>query len=153
MRTSNEAVLNGRRWEEPVTTAEETKRPLPHPSELTQPFWDATREHKLVMQRCTNCGTWTWLPQPVCRKCLTPTLEWTPTSGRGTVYTYVIMHRSTLPSFTAPYVIAVVELEEGTRFFTNIVGCDPKDVKIGMPVEVRFNDQGEVSLPEFAPRS
>lgn len=136
-----------------TSTEAAASRPLPHPSELTQPFWDATKEHKLVMQRCSKCKDWVWLPQLVCRRCLEDTLEWTPTSGRGTVYTYVVMHRATLPSFTAPYVIGVVELEEGARFFTNIVGCDPKDVKIGMPVEVAFSDQGSVSLPEFRPRS
>ena len=131
----------------------EAKRPLPHPSELTQPFWDATKDHKLVMQRCSNCNDWVWLPQPVCRRCLTPTLEWTPTSGKGTIYTYVVMHRATAPTFESPYTIAVVELDEGARFLTNIVDIAPADVKIGMPVEVKFNDQGDLSLPEFKPRS
>jgi hypothetical protein len=88
-----------------------------------------------------------------CRECLTETLEWTEVSGRGRVYTFVRLHKAAHPAFTAPYTIAVVELEEGPRIFTDLVEVDPKDVHIDMPVEVAFEIVGPVGLYHFRPRS
>jgi len=119
---------------------------------LSRPFWDATREARLVIPRCTTCGQFCWLPQLACPRCRTETLEWTDVSGRAEVYSYVTVHTSMTPGIEAPYTVAVVTLEEGPRFFTNIVDVDPAEVRIGMPVRVKFEDAGPVSLPRFAPR-
>lgn len=135
-----------------MTSATEPSRPLPHPSELTQPFWDATKEGRMVIQQCSTCKSFVWTPQMACRKCLTPTLEWTEVSGKGTVYTYVVLHKAAHPAFTAPYAIAVVELDEGPKFFTDLVEVNVDDIAIGMPVEVAFEDAGPVALPHFRPR-
>jgi len=135
-----------------MTSAETWQRPLPTPSPLSEPFWQATREGRLVIQRCTRCGEYVWVPQMVCRTCLTETLEWTPVSGRGTVYTFVVIHRAATPAFTAPYAIVVVELEEGPRILSDMVDVDPAAVAIGMPVEVAFEDAGSVGLYHFRPR-
>lgn len=135
-----------------MTRKGETERPLPRPNSLTQPFWDATKEYRLIVQRCTTCGTYVWTPQVACRECLTETLEWADVSGRGTVYTYVVIHHAAIPAFKAPYTIAVVELEEGPRIFTDLVDVAPEDVRIDMPVEVAWEDVGPVALYHFRPR-
>ena len=131
---------------------DEWKRPLPTPSPLTEPFWKATREGRLVMQRCTRCGEYVWTPQLVCRTCLTETLEWTPVSGRGTIYTFVVIHRAATPAFTAPYAVVVVQLDEGPHILSDMVDVDAAEVHIGMPVEVTFEDAGAVGLYHFRPR-
>jgi hypothetical protein len=135
-----------------MTSRGETNRPLPRPTALTQPFWDATREGRLIVQRCTTCGTYVWTPQMACRECLTETLEWAEVSGRGSIHTFVVMHHAAIPAFKAPYTLAVVELEEGPRMFSDIVGCDPADVRIDMPVEVQWEFLGPVGLYHFRPR-
>jgi uncharacterized OB-fold protein len=121
-------------------------------TEDTQFFWDGVKAHRLLIQRCGGCGTLRHPPRPMCPHC--HSLEWDSieASGRGTVYSFVIPRHPPLPWFPEPYVVALVELEEGTRLVTNLVGVDPKDVSIGMPVRVRFEafDDGLV-LPLFAP--
>jgi len=130
----------------------EWKRPLPAPSPLTEPFWKATREGRLVIQRCIRCGEYVWTPQLVCRTCLTETLEWTPVSGRGAIYTFVVIHRAATPAFKAPYTIVVVQLDEGPHILSDMVDVDPADVRIGMPVEVAFENAGEIGFYHFRPR-
>ena len=128
----------------------ETERPIPRPTPLTQPFWDATKEGRLVLQRCSTCREFVWTPQMVCRSCLTETLEWTEVSGQGSVYTFVIMHTAAIPAFKAPYTIAVVELAEGPRMFTDIVDIDPAEVRIGMKVSAVYETVAEnVGVPKF----
>ena len=135
-----------------TTETEQWTRPLPTRTALTAPFWDATAEGRLVMQRCSTCGEYVWTPQMACRSCLTETLEWTPISGRGEIYTFVVLHRPATPAFTAPYAIVVVEMEEGPRILSDMVDVDPADVHIGMPVEVAFEPAGDVGLYHFRPR-
>ena len=135
-----------------LTSGGAANRPIPHPSPVSAPFWEATKQGKFLMQRCTTCNQYVWTPQMLCRTCLTDTLEWTEALGRGTVYSYVILEKSAVPAISAPYAIAVVELEEGGRFFTSLVDVDVDDVTIGMPVEVAFEDVGPVALPFFRPR-
>ena len=135
-----------------MTTTTGWKRPLPTPSPLTRPFWEATKQGRLVLQRCSRCGEYVWTPQPVCRTCLTETLEWTPVSGRGSIYSFVVIERAATPAFNAPYAIVVVELEEGPRMLSDLVDVNVEDVRIGMPVEVAFEDAGEVGLYHFRPR-
>jgi len=115
-------------------------------------FWDALRQHRLVIQRCVDCGSLRHPPRPMCPRC--NSLEWdtVEASGRGTVTSFVIPHHPPLPWFPEPFVVALVDLEEGTRIVTNVVGVAPDAVTIGMAVQVRFEpfDDGLV-LPLFVP--
>jgi uncharacterized OB-fold protein len=115
-------------------------------------FWDAVRQHRLLVQRCVNCDARRHPPRPMCPRC--HSLEWDTieASGRGTVYSFVIPHHPPLPWFPEPFVVALVDLEEGTRLVTNIVGIAPDAVRMGMPVHVHFEhfDDGLV-LPLFVP--
>jgi uncharacterized protein len=117
-------------------------RPLPRPTPVSAPYWEAARRHELAIQRCASCQRHVFYPRLNCPACGSQQLDWVTASGRGTVYTYTIARRPTHPAFAGrtPYVIAIVELEEGPRMTTNIVGCDPDSVQIGMPVEAAFED-------------
>jgi uncharacterized OB-fold protein len=129
-------------------------RPLPRPSALTEPFWDAARSHELRIQHCLDCGHYIFYPRYLCPDCGGDRLEWKRVSGRGTVFTYTVARKPTHPAFAdrVPYVIAVVELEEGPKLTTNIVGIDPEDVSIGLPVQVAWEDAGDIVLVDFEPR-
>lgn len=116
--------------------------PLPSPTPLSRPFWDACRDRRLVLQRCDNCAAFRWTPQILCTKCLSDTYAWTQVSGRAVVYSCTVVHRPPLPAFSAPYALAVVTLEEGPLMLTNIVGCEPDLVHIDMRVEVVFEPLG-----------
>ncbi len=130
-------------------------RPIPPTSALTQPYWDAARRGQMAVQRCAGCGHRPFPPRATCPSCGASTLSWSPVSGRATVYSYTIAHRSPHPAFAGqlPLVVAIVELEEGPRMFTNIVGCDPADVEVGMAVEAAFEpiDDTDMVLPVFTP--
>lgn len=137
-------------------TAEKSEAPrfLPQPTDLSRPFWEAARRHELLIQRCYACEHYIFYPRYNCPHCGSRELHWAKASGRGRVYTYTVARRPTHPAFAdrVPYVIAIVELEEGPRMTTNIVGCDPDSVRIDMPVEVRFWDvSDEMSLVMFRP--
>jgi uncharacterized OB-fold protein len=129
--------------------------PLPVPTPETRPFWEAARRHELCLQRCRTCGRHVFYPRVACPHCFGRDLEWQRVSGRGTLHTFTVVHRGQrefpLPT---PYVIAVVELDEGPRLMTNLVGiaADAAKVHIGMPVEVVFEDvSAEIALPRFRP--
>ena len=129
-------------------------KPLPQPNEVSQPFWDAAKRHELQIQHCNSCGTHIFYPREACSQCLSPDLIWIPVSGKGTLYSYTIAQAPTHPAFAedVPYVIAIVELEEGPRITTNLVGCSPDHVTIGMPVMASFEEvTPEVTLVKFRP--
>ena len=127
--------------------------PLPRPTPLSRPHWDACREGRLLVQRCTGCGTHVFIPRPVCTACLGQDLEWVESSGRGTLYSYTTVHRPQRPEFDVPYTVAIVELEEGWHMLTNLVEFDPDALEVGMPVEVHFREMTpEITLPLFRPR-
>jgi uncharacterized OB-fold protein len=93
------------------------------------------------------------IPAPVCTTCFGPDLEWTDSSGRGTIYSFTVVWRPQTPAFTVPYVVAIVEMEEGWYTLTNIVECPHEEVAIGLPVEVVFIPMNEeITLPMFRPR-
>jgi uncharacterized OB-fold protein len=127
-------------------------RALPVPTPETQHFWDGTAVGELRLQRCRGCSTTYFPPQPFCPSCSSDDVEVVRASGRGSLYSYVINHRPA-PGFEAPYVIAVVELEEGPRLLTNIVEVDPAPdhLPIDLPVEVVYETMGEITLPHFRP--
>jgi uncharacterized OB-fold protein len=133
------------------------RKPIPIPSPETEFFWEKVRQHELWIQRCKDCGHNYFYPRPLCPKCLSRNVEWFKASGRGTLYSYMINHRPA-PGFEeeAPYAIAVVQLEEGPRMMTNIVGIEntPEKLVLDMPLEVTFEDVlPEVTIPKWKPAS
>jgi uncharacterized OB-fold protein len=127
---------------------------LPTPDENTQPYWDGTREGKLLIKRCGDCGRAHFYPRPFCPHCWSEKVTWEEASGRGTLYTYSVVHVNDLPPFPerVPYVAAIVDLDEGPRVMTNIVDCDFDALQVGMPVEVTFREETEaVTLALFRP--
>jgi uncharacterized OB-fold protein len=130
--------------------------PLPIPDPVTRPFWDSLRAHAIQLQRCADCERFIYYPRPVCPSCLSDDLVWTPVSGRGVVHAFTIPYRHPDATFAAraPYVVALVELEEGARILSNLVDVipDPADVRVGMPVEIVYDDvTDEITLPRFRP--
>lgn len=130
-------------------------RLIPPSSELTAPYWEAARQERLVLQKCNECSHTLFPPGANCPECTATDLAWTEVSGRGTIYTFTIARRPPHPILAplCPLAIAVVELDEGPRLMTNVVGCDPEDVEIGMGVQVAFEaiDDSDVVLPVFRP--
>ena len=116
-------------------------------------FWfDAAREGRLLIQRCADCGTLRHPPGPCCPECQSFEWDTVEASGRGTLYSYVVAHHPRHPAFDFPLLVALVELEEGTRLITNLTGIAPEDVVIGMPLEVSWHDaDSELTLPLFRP--
>jgi len=127
--------------------------PAPEQTPETEPFWRATAAGQLLLQRCSGCGTIAWFPRSVCLSCQRTEFVSQPASGRGTVYSFTVVHQG-LGAYrdAGPFVVAYVELEEGPRVLTNIVGCEPSDVYIGRPVVAQFDDTGDGSaLYRFRP--
>lgn len=131
-------------------------KPLPRIDEESKGFWEACGRHELYVQRCANCGFLRHYPRALCPACLSDRTEWQRCSGKGTVYTFTVTHQNQAAGFRdeLPYVLAYVELDEGVRLLTNIVGCTPEAVRIGMPVEVVFEDvTPQITLPKVRPRA
>ena len=129
-------------------------KPVPRIDEESKGFWEACQRHELYIQRCRDCHAVRYYPRALCPSCLSDNTEWVRCSGRGIVYTFTATYQNQAPGFRdeVPYVLAYVELEEGVRLLTNIVGCAPDAVRIGMPVEVVFEDvTPDVTLPKFKP--
>lgn len=126
--------------------------PTPQVNPETQPYWDAAKEGRLLIKRCTACSTVIWYPRAICPECWSQDTEWCDASGHGTVYSYTINQRGQGPYATCgPYVLAYVELDEGPRILTNIIAGDIEAIEIGDPVEVVFHptDDTETALPRF----
>ena len=139
-----------------MADAKTYKKPLPRLDEESRGYWEALARHELYVQRCRACGTTRFYPRAVCPKCLSADTAWVRASGKGTVYSFTVTHQNQAPGFREelPYVLAIVELAEGVRMMTNVVGCPPDMVRIGMPVEVVFDDvTPDVTLPKFRPVS
>ena len=134
---------------------ERYEKPVPEPDQVTGPFWQAAKQGRLLIQRCPNCGGNQFYPQSSCRRCLSDELEWVAATGKGTVYSYTVIHRAPSRTFEpdVPYTVALVDLDEGCRMISNIVDVSPQDVHVGMQVEVVFEEiTPEISLPKFRPR-
>lgn len=137
----------------------EYAKPLPVSDPDSAMFWAACAEHRLVAQRCSDCGTWRFPPRGVCPACWSWAAEWQPLAGTGTVQSFVVPHRAYSVAFEAdlPYVIAHVEMD-GTGgtvvLIGNVVGCAWTDVRVGLPVRVVFEDAAPgVALPRFEPQA
>ena len=134
----------------------EAKRPLPRLHELdTQAFWRATKDHELRYQQCDDCDTVVFYPRRHCTGCLGNSLTWKTSSGQGTVYTYSIVRQSYHPFFRGlvPYAVAWIDLDEGPRLLSNLVGIENTldDLKIGQRVRVTWEDHEELAIPLFEP--
>lgn len=127
-------------------------RPEPPLSADTQAWWDATREHRLTVQRCRSCGHAQLYPRAICTSCGSTEVELADASGRGVVYSHTTVHRSPDPDcFLPPYVVALVRIEEGPLLLTNIVGTDPAEVRCDVEVEVTWEELADGrALPLFA---
>jgi len=129
-------------------------KPIPVPSEDSKPHWEGAKRHELCLQRCQECGAFRLPPAPLCPECTALGGEWTKVSGRGKVYSFVIFHRAYHKAFEKdlPYAVAVIELKEGPRLLSNIVGITPDQICCDMPVEVTFEDiTPDTTLPKFRP--
>jgi len=130
------------------------QKPIPVASPESKPYWDALRQHRLLIPRCASCGHRWFPPSLLCPNCNSADTTWSEVAGRGKVFSYVVFHRVYHPGFAGevPYVVALVELEEGPRMLSNIVGIPPEQVACEMPVRVVFEDiTGEATLPKFVP--
>jgi len=132
-------------------SADLNQPPLPQPDALTQPFWEACRRRVLEAPACQACGHLFLPPGPRCPRCWSARLATRTLSGEGSVFSFAVYRRSYHPSLPAPYTVALIELREGPRLISNVVGCAPEELRIGMPVRVRFDDLGEFTLPRFEP--
>lgn len=130
------------------------KKPLPRPNPDDRIFWEGCRGHQLRFQRCRHCGLVRWPPNIICPQCYSDEANWIVASGKGKVYTYAVYHQAFHPAFDSalPYVVAVVKLDEGPQFLTNIVDCSTDKISCDMPVRVTWEDiTDEFSLPKFKP--
>ncbi|MCM3567498.1 Zn-ribbon domain-containing OB-fold protein [Neobacillus mesonae] len=119
----------------------------------TRPFWEATKRRELLIQYCPTCNTHQFYPRIVCKNCLSD-VEWTTSKGKGTLYSFSEVQKVFNPDFKekVPFIVAMVELDEGPRMLTNLVGAEIEDVKIGMKVQVDFSESfGEYNLVQFRP--
>jgi uncharacterized OB-fold protein len=127
---------------------------LPTPDDDSAVYWQAARERKLLIKRCADCGRANFYPRPFCSHCWSESVAWEEASGKATLYTWSIVRRNDLPPFgqRVPYIVAIVELEEGVRMMTNIEDCAEDQIRIGMPLQVDFRvETDEFTFPVFRP--
>lgn len=120
-----------------------------------QGFWEAVRQHKLVFQKCKDCGLLVHRPRPMCPRCNSMEREWSPSTGKGVVYSWVnfVYANAAYPGIKVPYTVVVVEMAEGVRMISNLYDVKPEEVYVGMPVEVVFDDiADDLTLPKFRRR-
>jgi uncharacterized OB-fold protein len=135
----SEAPERPRRFEPPVTPT-------------TEPFWEATRERRFLLQWCTECEQPIFFPRDVCPSCMGGALEWRPSAGAGAVYTFTVEHNPQNPNLPAPYAIALIDLDEGARMMANVVGCPVDEVSVGMRVIITWEELSDGRhLPQFTP--
>jgi uncharacterized protein len=132
----------------------EYKKPLPQPTPWSKPFWEGCKRHEFLIQRCQNCQKAIFYPKLFCPDCLSSNLEWMKASGRGKIYSYMVVYSYQPTEFEGdlPYVVAIIDLDEGVRMMSNIIGCPPETVKCDMKVQVVFDDvTDDITLPKFKP--
>jgi uncharacterized OB-fold protein len=130
-----------------------SERPQPQPRGEERVWFDAAAEGWLALGHCRACGAW-FMPRVICPKCWSQDVEVARSSGRGVVHSFTVLYRPIDPWFEdkLPYVLGLIETEEGVRVLTNVIGVEPDKVEIGMPVEVSFEDRGEGTIvPQFGP--
>jgi uncharacterized protein len=137
----------------PAQPQPELPAPPPPVNPETREYWAATQEGRLLLRRCLDCDAVIWYPRTICPDCSSLHTEWFEAAGRGRVYSYTLNHRGEgAYRDLEPFVLAYVELDEGPRMMTNIVGADPAELAVGLPVEVVFHDTvAGAALPRFQP--
>jgi uncharacterized OB-fold protein len=136
-------------------STEKLAKPVPEVDATLAPFFAAAAEKRLVVQRCTGCGAFRFPPRELCSSCLSTAVAWAEVSGRGTIFSFNVMHQVYHPAFATevPYAVVVVQLAEGPKLISNLVDCPIEEIRIGMPVEVVFERVSpEVTLPKFRRR-
>lgn len=138
-----------------TATSEAPMKPLPRPNEETRAFWEACDRGELLFQECAACGHRQFYPRRLCQACHAADPAWKQASGRGRVYTFTVVNRAPLPAFKAdsPYVLALIDLEEGPRMMMNVINCDPDAVHIDMPVRVTFERRGAGDQAQAIPQA
>jgi len=132
----------------------EYKKSVPKPTPWSQPFWEGCKRHELLIQKCEECQKLVFYPKLFCPHCLSSKLEWVKTSGKGKIYTYSVVHSYAPTEFSddVPYVVAVIELDEGVRLMSNVIDCPLGSIRCDMRVEAVFHDvTEEITLPKFKP--
>lgn len=127
---------------------------LPRPTPESMPYWDGCRQHQLLIQRCDNCLHFQFFPRILCTNCMSRDVKWVKAKGNGQVLSYTIIRRAISEAYAqqVPYVVALIQLQEGPTMMSNVVGCDAEKVTIGMPVKVVFEDWSEeITVPVFQP--
>ncbi|MCL1961463.1 MAG: Zn-ribbon domain-containing OB-fold protein [Desulfovibrionaceae bacterium] len=130
----------------------EAQRPLPRSTAATEGYWRAAGEGRLVVQKCHACGHLQFYPRNLCFQCQSDQIGWDPVSGLGTIYTFTVNYRAPAPFFKTrlPYVVAIIELDEGPRLMANILGVSPEAVAIGKRVKAVFEKISDgIVLPQF----
>lgn len=122
---------------------------LPAITPLTRPFWDAVAQGRLMLPLCNACKRHFFRPEVACTHCFATDWQWVEASGRGCLYSYSVLHKAPAPGFQVPLVLAVVELDEGPCMFSNVVGVEMENIRIGMPLQVAFE---QVAAGIFLPR-
>lgn len=130
-------------------------KPVPIASEASKFYWDGAKKHRFCIQKCEDCSFLIHPPKVICPNCASTEIRPEQVTGRGTIYSYTIVRRMFHPAWSdeIPYVIALVDLNEqdGLRVVANIIDADESDLRVGMPVEVMFEDRGEHTVPQFKP--
>ena len=128
-------------------------QPLPMPSEDSKPYWEGCQRQELLLQRCDDCGYYRLPPSVLCPKCMSMNAQLTKASGKAKVFSWEVTHQAFYPAWDTPFNVAIVELEEGPRMHTNIVGCKNEDIYTDMPLELMFEkvEDQDWLLPKFKP--
>lgn len=129
-------------------------RPAPVLTEDNVVFWDNARDHRLTAQQCGGCRRLRHPPRPMCPHCHSLAVDYAELSGNGSVYSYSLLHHPQHPAFDYPVVAALIELDEGIRIVSNVVGIDPHDLHVGLRVAVEFRStDADMAVPVFHPSS
>ena len=129
---------------------------LPIMDAESEPFWAATKERKFLIRHCSACGRNHFYPRHYCPHCWSEACEWRAASGNGRIYSYTVIHHNDVPPFKEmlPYIVALIDLDEGVRVTANIVECTPDVVHVGLPVEVIYEHiNDDITLPQFRPKN
>ena len=137
-----------------MSSAYDKPLPMPFHEELSRPFWEATKRHELIMPVCNDCSQIFFYPREACPNCTSMDLSWKGVSGKGKIYTYTRVRQAVHPSFQSEHghIYAIIELDEGPKIPSNIVGCEPEDVYVDMEVTAIFeNVSDDYTLTKFKP--
>ena len=132
--------------------SESVSKPAPHPTDVSLPYWESLSQGVLSLQRCAHCDKYRHYPRLVCDNCYSLEVEWVESSGRGEIHSWTVAHHAFHPGFVGdlPYVLVIVELDEGVRSMGRLRGIDAADIRIGLAVEFTVEQrQDGVTLPAF----